>query len=185
MKTLALVLLATFTSVSAGAAVNLKSPGSEGSVSFLAVGKPSMLKIHGKAEGPQAKITVADSKMNGTADFSMEKLSTGIEMRDKHMKEKYLETASNPKATLTLKNTKVDSDFEKTLSNAGELPFEGTLKLHGKEQPVKGTYTAKNGKVDAKFQIKLTDYGIEIPTYLGATVAENVDVQVNLPLQKE
>jgi hypothetical protein len=57
--------------------------------------------------------------------------------------------------------------------------------LHGKEQGVKGTYLAKDGKIDAKFQIKLTDFGIEIPSYLGITVAETVDVQVALPLRKE
>lgn len=166
------------------ALANLQSPKDSGSVNFLAVGRPSMLKIHGKAPGPEAKLRVDGGKLSGTATFKLDQLDTGIALRNEHMKN-YLKTAQNPNAVLTLKDVPVDAGFEKSLGNDGERPFTGTLLLNGKEQPVTGTYLAKNGQVDAKFPVKLSGHGIEIPSYLGVTVREDVDVTVSLPLKKE
>jgi polyisoprenoid-binding protein YceI len=157
----------------------------EGSVNFLAVGKPSALKIHGKATGPEAKLELSDTRLTGAAEFDMNSLTTGIDLRDRHMKEKYLQVKEHPKARLTLTDAPVDPAFAATLSNSSERPFKAKLQLHGQEREVEGTYTAKDGLVQAKFQIKLTDYGIEIPSYLGITVAESVDVNVGLPIAKE
>lgn len=183
MKILLLLAL-TLSPALAQAAIPLKgSP--EGSVNFLAVGKPSALKIHGKAAGPEAKLTLDGEKLSGTAEFDMNNLTTGINLRDQHMKEKYLQVKEHPKAKLTLVDAAVDPTFATNLTNSGEKPFKGKLQLHGQERDVEGTYTAKNGLVQAKFQIKLTNYGIEIPSYLGITVAELVDVNVDLPISKE
>lgn len=179
--TLSLLLL----TATAEAAIPLKAAPTGGSVSFLAVGRPSMLKIHGKAPAPTAKLSLDGLKLLGTAEFEMDKLGTGISLRDQHMKEKYLKVKENPKATLTLTDAPVDAAFATSLTNSGEKAFKGKLKLNGQEKEVQGTYQAKAGLVQAKFPIKLNDFGIEIPSYLGVTVAENVDVQVELPLQKE
>lgn len=179
----ALLLLALIPALSQ-AAIPLKG-NPDGSVNFLAVGKPSALKIHGKATGPEAKLSLDGAKLTGSAEFDMNNLSTGINLRDQHMKEKYLQVQQHPKAKLTLTDAAVDPAFATTLSNSGEKPFKGRLQLHGQEREVEGTYTAKNGLVQAKFQIKLTNYGIEVPSYLGITVAELVDVNVDLPLSKE
>ena len=181
MKTL--ILLTALIPSIGFAAVNLKSAG--GTVSFLAVGKPSMLKIRGKAADPAAQLKVDGGILSGTATVEMARFETGIGLRDKHMKEKYLQVEQHPKAVLTITQAKVGPDFEKTLSTAGELPFEGKLGLHGKEGVVKGTFSAKDGAVTAKFPLTLSDYAIEIPSYLGVTVAENVDVEASLPLARE
>jgi hypothetical protein len=178
-----LLLLALIPSL-AQAAIPLKGLP-EGSVNFLAVGKPSALKIHGKAAGPEAKLSLDGTKLTGAAEFDMNNLTTGINLRDQHMKEKYLQVKEHPKAKLTLIDVPVDPGFATTLTNSGEKPFKGKLQLHGQERDVDGTYTAKDGLVQAKFQIKLTHYGIEIPSYLGITVAELVDVNVDLPIAKE
>jgi polyisoprenoid-binding protein YceI len=183
MKAL-LVLALIFSPALSQAAIPLKG-NPDGSVNFLAVGKPSALKIHGKAAGPDAKLSLDGTKLTGSAEFDMNKLDTGIELRNQHMKEKYLQVQQHPKAKLTLTDVEVDPNFAATLSNSGEKPFKGKLQLHGQERDVEGTYTAKNGLVQAKFQIKLTNYGIEIPSYLGITVAELVDVNVDLPISKE
>lgn len=183
MKTLLLLAL-TLLPAFAQAAIPLKGKP-DGSVNFLAVGKPSALKIHGKASGPEAKLELDGTKLTGSAEFDMNNLTTGINLRDQHMKEKYLQVKDHPKAKLTLTDVAVDPAFATSLSNNGEKPFKGKLQLHGQERDVEGTYTAKNGLVQAKFQIKLTNYGIEIPSYLGITVAELVDVNVDLPISKE
>lgn len=175
-------LLVSLLPASAEAAVNLKSQGGE--VTFLAVGKPSMLKIHGKSAEPRADLKLDGTNLSGKTEIAMDSFTTGIETRDKHMKEKYLQTKEHPRATLTLKDVKVGPDFASSLSS-GSKPFEGTLAFHGKELPVKGNFSAANGKVSASFPLRLSEFGVEIPQYLGVTVAENVDVEVNLPLQKE
>lgn len=180
----ALLLIALLSPALSQAAIPLKA-NPDGSVNFLAVGKPSALKIHGKAAGPEAKLNLDGTKLTGSAEFDMNNLTTGINLRDQHMKEKYLQVQQHPKAKLTLTEAEVDPTFATTLTNSGEKPFKGKLQLHGQERDVEGTYSAKNGLVQAKFQIKLTNYGIEIPSYLGITVAELVDVNVDLPISKE
>lgn len=183
MKTMILVLF--FTAAHAFATpVPLTNTAGSGSVEFLAVGKPSALKIHGTASGPEAKLSLDGTKLLGAVDFQMEKLDTGISLRTEHMKNKYLEVQQYPKSTLTLLDAPVDADFAKTLSNKGEKDFRGKLSLHGKEKEVNGKYTAENGVVKAKFPITLSDFAIDVPKYLGITVADNVDVSVEVPLKK-
>ena len=92
---------------------------------------------------------------------------------------------SNPNAMIALYNTHAAAEEGiKTLSNAGEKKFRGKLSLHGKEKEVAGTYTAEGGLVKAKFPLTLSDYAIDVPRYLGITVADTVDVNVELPLKK-
>lgn len=167
------------------AGLALKADPAASKVTFLAVGRPSMLKIHGTATaGPAGDLKVEGGQLQGAIEMDMDKLDTGIELRTTHMKDKYLQVKEHPKAKLSLTDAPVDADFAKTLSNSGEKPFKGKLMLHGKEQDVAGTYTARDGKVEAKFPLKLSDFAIDIPTYLGVTVADMVDVAVELPLKK-
>jgi len=184
MKLILALLLLSLPAVS-DAAIPLKATPDKGAVTFLAVGRPSMLKIHGKATGAEGKFTAEASQLKGSAEFEIAKLDTGINLRNEHMKDKYLLVKEHPKAKLTLTDAPLDATFATTLSNAGEKPFKGKLELKGKEQEVDGTFTAKDGLVKANFEIKLTKFGIELPSYLGITVAENVAVAVELPLQKE
>jgi polyisoprenoid-binding protein YceI len=178
MKALMLILLP----LSSLAATNLKNDAGTGKVEFLAVGRPSMLKIHGTADGPTANLADDGKQLKGSIDFDMSKLDTGIAMRTEHMKEKYLQVKEYPKATLTLTDAPVDAAFEKSLTS-GEKSFKGKLSLHGKEHEVNGSYTAENGLVKAKFPLTLTDYAIDVPKYLGVTVANTVDVSVEIPLK--
>lgn len=169
----------------AQAAIPLKNPPGSGSVKFLAVGKPSMLKIHGTSTGgPTGTLNLEGTQLKGDISFELDKLDTGIALRTQHMKEKYLQVKEYPRAKLTLLEAPVDADFAKTLSTA-EKPFKGKLSLHGKEKEVPGSFTAKNGVVQARFPITLSEFGIEVPKYLGITVADTVDVDVELPLKKE
>lgn len=165
--------------------VALKADPAASKVTFLAVGKPSMLKIHGTASaGPAGDLKIEGNQLRGAVEMDLDKLDTGIELRTQHMKDKYLEVKEHPKAKLTLTEAAVDEGFAASLTNAGEKPFKGKLLLHGKEQDVSGTFTARDGQVQAKFPIKLSDFAIDIPSYLGVTVADMVDVAVELPLKK-
>lgn len=158
-----------------------------GKVLFVALGRPKAIKIEGEGSGADGILTQAGTSIKGTLKFSLGTLTTGISMRDKHMKEKYLEVAKFPEAVLTI------TDFALTsagpLKDFKDIPFKGSLKLKGVDKSVEGKATVTQSKtgfdVTAKFPIKLTDFEIKIPTYLGITVAEEVQVSVESKVESK
>lgn len=163
-------------------AVNLKLDPKTGTTEFHATGHPSAIKIVGKGAAPTGAFKVEGLKVTGTATFDLTSLDTGIEMRNQHMKEKYLETGKFPTCTLTVS----DMALPKTLDDGGSLsavPFTGKLSLHGVEHAVSGTcdLAKKNGAVsfDATFEIKVDDYKIDQPKFAGITMADTVQVSVH------
>jgi polyisoprenoid-binding protein YceI len=147
-----------------------------GKISFLAKGHPSSIKIKGEGRGPEGVLHESKGSLSGDLNFDLNSLDTGIELRDRHMKEKYLEVSKYPKAQLKIENLKAPP--EKSL----DIPFTGLLTLRGVEKAISGTYSVtKNGndsKIEVSFPLKLTDFKIDIPSYMGITVAEEVTVEV-------
>jgi polyisoprenoid-binding protein YceI len=159
-------------------------PADKGAVTFSAVGKPSAIKINGSGEGAKGQLTVGDdNKAAGVLTFNMTTLKTGIDMRDKHMKEKYLLVEQFPESQLTIKDLTVPSNFLSGASGEQDVPFTGKLKLKGTEKDVQGTAHVKSSsgalEVTANFSIKLDDFGVDIPKYLGITVANDVKIEVS------
>jgi polyisoprenoid-binding protein YceI len=107
-------------------------------------------------------------------------------MRDEHMKEKYLQTKEYPNAILKIEKIVLPAGFETKPVTIKDQKFDGVLNLHGKDQKVSGTYSLSDKlELTAQFNIKLSDYGIEIPEYLGIKVADNVVVDTSFPLTKK
>lgn len=158
-------------------AIELKFSEADGKVSFLAKGKPAMIKIMGEGTGPAGTLTLENDKLAGTLSIDLTKLTTKIEMRDDHMKNKYLEVSKFPKAEMTFKDVSFKNDTT-------EMPFQASLNLHGITKPVSGTI--QFAKIDkqtagiAKFTIKVTDFLPELPSYAGIKVADDVEVTVDL-----
>jgi polyisoprenoid-binding protein YceI len=144
-------------------------------VSFLATG-PAGLKINGTG----SELEVVDGPDQLVLRVPLDRLDTGIELRNKHMREKYLETAKYPNAELVVARAEVPSG-----AATGEA--NGTMKLHGQSKPVRFQYTVKpNGKssiVTGKVRVNLKDYGIEEPSFMGAKVRPDVDVSVAFSVQ--
>ena len=117
----------------------------------------------------QAEKIGADSYSARDVTLEVSTLKTGIELRDKHMRDKYFEAQKYPKATLK--------------SGKGQDGrFEGALEVHGKTTKVSGDYTVSGHDVVGKFKTKLSDYGISEPRYLGVGVEDEVEVTVKLPV---
>ncbi|MGE0631173.1 MAG: YceI family protein [Pseudobdellovibrionaceae bacterium] len=152
----------------------------EGSVSFLAIGKPSFLKIKGKGDSLKGKAEVAGSQVTGEFQFPLKNLSTGINMRDEHMKDKYLQVSQFPNATLKITKLDLPVDFDVKNSELKDQKFEGTMQIHGKEKPIAGTanFNGKDSTLTAKMNLKISDYGVDIPSYMGITVSEDVEVEI-------
>ncbi len=180
------VQLLAATSPIASSLIHLEKAKSE--VSFLAVGTPSSIKIRGKAEDPKETLkgtfTWAGKTISGTATVNLDKLNTGIELRDKHMKEKYLETQKFPQSELTLTSLTLPDSATGEKFEVSQVPFQGKLLLHGITKPVAGVVNIKKvGSVaDLAFDFKfpLNDFGIETPSFMGIKVTDDVQVTVSL-----
>ena len=167
----------------AAAPINLSQTKSK--VEFLAVGQPAALKIRGKLSENSpvtGNLEIAKDSLKGDVKLALDNFDTGIELRNKHMKETYLETAKYPDAKLTLKSVPLTGDAtQPNFQYAG--PFEGVLTLHGVDKPVTGTLNLVNAdskwKGDFKFDFVLEDFGIAVPKYLGITVSKKVSVEAN------
>jgi polyisoprenoid-binding protein YceI len=87
------------------------------------------------------------------------------------MKNKYLETAKFPEAKLTFAGLPFSAQMK---------TFKAKLLLHGVEKEIFGTCTVAGGdlKTLADFEITLSDFNIEIPSYMGIKVADKVKVSV-------
>jgi polyisoprenoid-binding protein YceI len=165
------VLVLVLCAASTDSRAALSSP-SDSKVGFQASG-PAGLKI----EGTTSDLTVADGGGNIVLTVPLANLTTGIGLRDKHMKEKYLEVDKYPAAVLTVAR----SALKFPASGATmETDVPGTLQLHGQTKPVTVHYDAKGDATGfaahGKFHVNMNDFGIQVPTYLGVTVKPDVDV---------
>lgn len=178
MNVLIMALILSSTTVRADDYV---SSSSKGSLTFEAVGKPAMIKIKGESPAPGSILIFNKGLAKIESTLELSQLNTGIDLRDEHMKEKYLETKKYPQAKLVIEKLAVPESFE-----VNDQEFSGILALHGKEAPVKGIFTmTKERIVEAEFKIKLTDYGIEIPEYMGIKIAETVNVKTKIQFEKK
>ncbi len=144
-----------------------------GAASFKATG-PGGFKMEGKT----AAVSAASDDTTVTVTVTLKDLATGISLRDKHMRDKYLEVAKFPTTTLAVPLASL-----KIPAAAG--PMEGDAKgqytLHGvtKELPFhyKGTCGADGVcSVEGTMAVNMKDHGINIPSYLGITVRPDITV---------
>ena len=70
----------------------------------------------------------------------------------------------------------------------GSTPFTGLLTLHGRQRPIAGTAmlqeTRDGLRVDAEFPVRLSEFAIAEPTYLGVGVTPEVRVRVSLNVSR-
>jgi len=144
----------------------------QGKVKFVAKGFPTFITITGKGNGLTGEMTEDGEKTSGKFALDLTSLSTDLDLRDEHMKNKYLEVAKFPKAMLTL-------PIEK-LSDSGEIKAILKLKDVEKEIPVQYEISSENGNkiVKTNFKIELSDFNIEIPSFQGVTVAKTINLDV-------
>ena len=164
----------------ATAAIEVKSTAVNGKVLFEATGRPSMIKIKGEGEGAVSNLQLNQNKISGEIFFKLESLKTGIGLRDEHLKEKYLQVKTNPVARLTIKELVLPAAWSLQNATVVETAFHAILNLHGVEKEITGVYNIESGqlKSSAQFEIKLSDFNIDIPVYLGVKVADVVKINV-------
>jgi polyisoprenoid-binding protein YceI len=141
-------------------------------------------------DGRTANITgtvVADpaAPAQASVDVSVDltSLDTGNGLRNQHMREKYLQTDRFPKATF--KSVSVVAPPSIATSQPADLTITGDFTLHGVTKrvtiPVKATLLA-DGRIHviSAFQVRMPDYGIEVPKNVLVTVDDAVGVRMDL-----
>jgi polyisoprenoid-binding protein YceI len=116
------------------------------------------------------------SPLRGELTVDLQKLETGIGLRDRHMKTNYLEVEKGQEfAAARLQDIRIER-------LEGKTSFRGVLMLHGERKEIAGVAELKpNGvgyKVDASFKMRMSDFQIPDPTYLGVGVKDEVQVRV-------
>ena len=155
---------------------------SEALMAFTAMATPGALKISGKQTDTKAmktEIKIHGQQMSGTASLQLVSLATGIDLRDKHMKGKYLETDKFPQAIFTFKKVTLPKEL-----TGEKIPFEGTMNLHGVEKPISGEITLEKKEsaltITHEFKVKTGDFGITTPHFMSVKMGEEVSVTVTL-----
>jgi polyisoprenoid-binding protein YceI len=139
-----------------------------------------------KMEGKTPTVDVTDDGKTVSVVVGLTELVTGISLRDRHMRDKYLEVAKFPTTTLA-----VGIDALKIPAAAGAIEGDATGKmtLHGvtKDQPFhyKGTCKA-DGICDltGTITLNMNDYGVVVPSYLGITVKPNVTIGTTFSVKR-
>jgi polyisoprenoid-binding protein YceI len=169
--------IAVFAAVvaAAGAADGSLSAPREAKVSFTAAG-PVGLKIEGKT----SDLNVAEKDGNVVIDVPLANLTTGIDLRDHHMRDKYLETGKFPSATLTVARAALQTP---ALGASLQADVPATVSIHGQTKPVTVHYSATGEAggffIDGAFHVKMNEFGIAVPNYASVTVKPDVDVKAS------
>ncbi len=144
------------------------------SVSFTASGPGGM-----KIIGTTSELSVRDAPDTLLVNVPLANLTTGIALRDSHMRDKYLQVATYPNATLAVPRAGLTLP---AVGSSYEGDAAGTMTLHGQARPASVHYVVSHGaqaySVTGTVRVNMKDYGIDVPTYLGVGVKPDVDVTV-------
>ena len=105
-------------------------------------------------------------------------LDSGIASRDHHMLESYLEVNKGE----NFKDAKLTGVTLTAAKLEGQVPFNANFTVHGQTRPVFGTAKIHKGasgyEVEASFPMKVSEFQIPKPTYLGVGVKDEVKINV-------
>lgn len=149
-------------------------------IAFTAVGKPAFIKANGVVPLKESKLTIKDNKLSGMVVVDISKLDSGIELRDTHLKDKYLHTAKFPIATLTIKDQAISA-------SSSSHKITGELTFHNVTKPISfdANVSLENNVVKLKSDLSflLTDFNVELPSFQGITAADKVKLNVETEIK--
>jgi len=150
----------------------------ESSVTVLAHG-PAGLRIEGKS----VDVSVKEDASALIFKVPLALIDTGISLRNRHLRE-LLEAETFPDAILRVQRSQLAFPKEHEPVDGAA---KGDLTLHGQSRPVDVHYHAERNdggitKVRGSMQLDLRDFDLKSPSYLGLTVAPQVEVDVELAM---
>jgi len=155
-------------------------------VEFLSLADPSSLKIKGRSKAENlvlGSLKLENAKLSGSATYKVTEFDTGIELRNRHLREK-LEFDKFPNSKFELDPVTLPAGFLSESPKSSTLPFTGKLTLHGVTKPVSGELKVDDKPSEPKFEfffnVSLKDFEIKPPSFLGVTVKDTVEVMVTV-----
>jgi polyisoprenoid-binding protein YceI len=116
-------------------------------------------------------------------EVDLASIETGIGLRDRHMRENYLETDRYPWATYSAEIISVES----APGDSYSVLARGRLGIHGVEREGEIQCTVRSTspphRVSCDFPVLLGDHAIEIPRLMFLKLAEEVQLQVEFTLR--
>lgn len=153
----------------------------DGYVEFISTAP--LLEFEGVSENLTGLIDLETNMVDFYIDLNT--LETGIQRRDRDMRNSYLETDKFPFAEFT---GELLSEFDPNLQETQEARVSGTFKIHGveKEIEVEGTLTPNGDSIhlEASWVVLLEDYNIDRPGVLFYQLAEEQTVNISIQLVK-
>ncbi|WP_194975633.1 YceI family protein [Aquiflexum lacus] len=154
----------------------------KGNVEFLS--KASLNEFTGKSSDLNGLVDLEKNLLDFFIDLNT--LRTGIGLRDRHMRENYLETKKYPYAEFT---GKIGTEINLVVGQSKSVIAKGKFKIHGVEREIEvpGKLTAISDselQLEAKFTVLLSDYNIDIPTVVFYELAEDQIVSIRAILKK-
>lgn len=163
-----------------------QAPGWRVSAGEIAVRCP--LTVGGSFEATTRDVTghlapdpAQPARLTGELSVDLRTLDTGIGLRNTHMRDNYLEVGRGDGfERAVLSDITLAGGDATTFS--GATTFTGTLLVHGTRKPVTGQVkVARSGdavRVEAAFPVRLPDFAVPKPRYLGVGVGDEVQVKV-------
>ena len=117
-------------------------------------------------------------------EVDLRTVDTGIGLRNRHMREDYLETDKYPMTNYKGKLVYVDkvSDAEY------KVTIDGNMFIHGVTKPLKingNLFPVENGyRVKAYFEILLTDYNVEIPKLMFMKISNTIKLVLDFYIKE-
>lgn len=116
-------------------------------------------------------------------EVELASLDTGIGLRNRHMRDNYLEVEDHPYATFGgfIEGTSAEGDG--TL----RVVATGSLGIHGREQdrsiPCTVEPLAEGYRIRCGFQVLLSDFDIEIPQVMFLKLANEIELELDFALK--
>lgn len=120
-------------------------------------------------------------------EVPLDSIDTGIGLRNKHMRQKYLETERYPKAIF--KGKLITWNRDPTSPDIYLVSTKGVMLIHGVEKPMtlSGALTRQEKHLKATyfFSVYLPDFSIKKPGYLLIRVDETIHLKTDFYLRPE
>lgn len=146
------------------------------------VSNAPLLEFKGKSDNLHGLIDLEQNLVDFYIDLST--LDTGINLRNRHMRNSYLETERCPFGEFT---GEITSDFDPELHEEQDVTVEGSFKVHciTRDKEITGTIQPSDDglKIDAFWSVLLEDYDIDRPRVVFYELADEQKVNISILLE--
>ncbi len=153
---------------------------------FIARIKPGSY-FDSKTTGFEGAVTWKGAAISGKITVKLETLSSGISLRDSHMREKNIHTAQYPEAIF--QPEKIEGDAKLIVGHMKQFRVIGKMSFHGVTREVasdvRATLQADGSiTINSRLKLLLSDFGVEAPRLAFVVVEDEVTVLATFVLQR-